>query len=133
MRLAFLLPVLLVGACATAPKEAATQPSASAAPAAVAAPATAPGAGSATTAPASGADKKFATIDASNIAEAQAAGYKVVNENGTTLLCRKAGVSGTRLKQTTTCLTAQEWRAKEEEGREAMTTGPIPAYTNGRP
>src|SRR5262245_59989761 len=56
-------------------------------------------------------------IDASNIAEAQAAGYKIVNEKGKTLLCRKDPRVGSHVQFTTTCLTPQEWEQLAKDNR----------------
>ena len=56
-------------------------------------------------------------LDASNIAEAQAAGYKIVNEKGTTLLCRKEPKVGSHVQTTTTCLTAQEWEQLKNDNK----------------
>jgi hypothetical protein len=75
------------------------------------------------------AEDKFATIDATNIAEAQKAGYKVVNENGQQLFCRRKPITGTRLKQKTTCLTAEQMREEANKARDAVTPSQIPAYT----
>src|SRR5262245_12116368 len=56
-------------------------------------------------------------IDAKNIAEAQAAGYKIVNEKGKTLLCRKDPKVGSHVQFTTTCLTPQEWEQVAKDNR----------------
>jgi len=56
-------------------------------------------------------------LDATNIAEAQAAGYKIVNEKGKTLLCRKEPKVGSHVQFTTTCLTAQEWEQLAKDNR----------------
>jgi hypothetical protein len=60
---------------------------------------------------------KEVPLDASNIAEAQAAGYKIVNEKGTTLLCRKDPKVGSHVQFTTTCLTAKEWEQLKNDNR----------------
>jgi hypothetical protein len=65
---------------------------------------------------------KFAQIDASNIADAQKAGYKIVNENGNTMYCRKDHVLGSRVKYVTTCLTQAQWTAQAEAARRSMAT-----------
>jgi hypothetical protein len=52
---------------------------------------------------------KRVKVDASNIAEAQAAGYRIVNQDGKTLYCRKSFVTGSRLDTKTSCLTAAQW------------------------
>jgi hypothetical protein len=74
---------------------------------------------------------KFATIDATNIAEAQKAGYKIVNENGTQLLCRRELITGTRLHYKTSCLTAEQLHDMNNKAADAMRTPPIPYYTPG--
>ena len=56
-------------------------------------------------------------LDAKNIVEAQQAGYKVVNEKGKTLLCRKEPKVGSHVQFTTTCLTAQEWEQLAKDNR----------------
>ena len=126
MRFASLLPVVLLGACATAPKAPSTPPPAPAPPVAAAAPAAATTAAEPAAAadPATAKDARFAQIDETNIAEAQAAGYKVVNDKGNTLLCRKDLITGTRLKYVTTCLTALEWRENADAARSAVKPGP---------
>jgi|GEM_PF-2201869 len=134
MRFFVLLPVVLVAACATQGEPAATAADSAAArtPAASAASAPAPvpaAAGASKT----GARDDLGTITADNIAEAQRQGYKVVNENGQSLLCRKQMASGTRLKYQTTCLTPEQWRMQANAAREGLTPAPVPAYTNGRP
>jgi hypothetical protein len=70
---------------------------------------------------------KFATIDATNLVEAQKAGYKVVNDKGAPLLCRRDHPTGTRLKEVTTCLTLEEWRSANRNARDAMDK---PMYNN---
>jgi hypothetical protein len=124
MRLACLFPVVLLGACATAPKSPPTPAPESVAPAAAAAPA-------ADAAPATATGAKFEQIDAANIAEAQAAGYKVVDDKGTTLLCRKDLITGTRLKYVTTCLTAMQWRENANAAREAVKPAPTAKPVRG--
>ena len=57
---------------------------------------------------------KRVKVDASNIAEAQKAGYKVVNQNGKELYCKKEFLTGSRLNSKTTCLTASEWTQLNE-------------------
>jgi hypothetical protein len=49
-------------------------------------------------------------IDSSNIVDAQRAGYKVVNEDGKTLYCKRNLNTGSHLRYTTSCLTEEEWR-----------------------
>lgn len=47
-------------------------------------------------------------IDASNVAEVQRAGYKLVNKDGEKLYCRTDNVTGSRVRTRTQCLTEQE-------------------------
>jgi hypothetical protein len=56
-------------------------------------------------------------LDASNIAEAQAAGYKIVNEKGKTLLCRKEPKTGSHVQFRTTCMTPEEWSQLARDNR----------------
>lgn len=60
---------------------------------------------------------KQVKVDASNVAEAQAAGYKVVNEKGKTLYCRKEQETGSHVRFRTSCLTQEEWKQMAESGR----------------
>jgi hypothetical protein len=111
VRTAWMLPVVvLLGACASSPKAPETSPppaaAAEAAPTRVAA--------------APPADSDLGDITAANIAEAQAAGYKVVNDKGSTMFCKKTLLTGTRLKYVTTCLTAAQWRQTTEEAKEGL-------------
>ncbi len=107
MRFITLLPVVVLAACASAPKAPPTPaPTAAATEAASSA-------------------KQLDQIDASNIAEAQAAGYKVVNEKGNTLLCKKSLLTGTRLQYVTTCLTAMEWKENSDAARAAVKPNPV--------
>jgi hypothetical protein len=57
-------------------------------------------------------------VDASNIVEAQAAGYRIVNKQGETLYCRKEYLTGSRLKTTTSCLTAAQWTELSQRSRD---------------
>jgi hypothetical protein len=70
---------------------------------------------------------KFARIDAANLVEVQKAGYKVVNDKGAPLLCRRDHPTGTRLKEQTTCLTLEEWRSANRNARDALDK---PMYNN---
>lgn len=56
-------------------------------------------------------------VDASNVAEAQAAGYRIVNQGGRTLYCRKELATGSHMKYRTSCLTAAEWTQMQESTR----------------
>lgn len=126
MRVAALLPVSVVlasmiAACATTPNTVSTA-------AAPTPPRVTP---TAAAEPADADEKKFDYIDASNIAEAQAAGYKVVNEKGTTLLCKKSLLTGTRLHYVTTCLTASEWRETTQAAKDGVKPNPVYKPTRG--
>jgi hypothetical protein len=59
-------------------------------------------------------------VDASNVADVQAAGYTIVNKNGEKLYCRKDPVTGSRVEFQTTCLTAQELYDRQHETQNAM-------------
>jgi hypothetical protein len=59
-------------------------------------------------------------VDSSNVAEAQAAGYKIVNENGKTLYCRKDQVTGSHVRYRTSCLTQEEWKQAAESARASV-------------
>jgi hypothetical protein len=63
---------------------------------------------------------KVVPVDASNIAEAQAAGYKVVNENGKDLLCRKELLTGSHARYRTSCLTLEEWKSLADTQRASV-------------
>ncbi len=63
---------------------------------------------------------KQVKIDGSNVAAAQAAGYKIVNENGKTLLCRKEQMTGSHVRFKTSCLTEQEWKEMSESSRASV-------------
>jgi len=69
---------------------------------------------------------RVASVSAANIAEAQKAGYKVVNEKGTQLLCRKSLITGTRLKYQTTCLTAEQYAEQSRDAQDSMRPAPSP-------
>jgi predicted small lipoprotein YifL len=71
-------------------------------------------------------EEKFAVIDATNIAEAQAAGFKVVNDGGTPLFCKKEQITGTRTAQRTVCLTAAEMQERARAGRDSMKVEQVP-------
>ncbi len=115
MRLLSLIPLALLAACATPAQV--TQ-----------SPAPTPAAAAVVSKPV-GAKQEFASIDESNLAKAQAAGYKVVNENGKTLYCRRSLVTGTRLHYSTECLTAEELARSNDATHEAVRPGPIPNYS----
>ena len=54
-------------------------------------------------------------LDADKIMAAQRAGYKLRNENGQTLLCRRELQTGSRVRYTTSCLTPRQWAQLEED------------------
>ena len=56
-------------------------------------------------------------IDSTNVAEAQAAGYKIVNQNGKTLYCSKELQTGSHVRTRTACLTETEWAQARESAR----------------
>ena len=47
-------------------------------------------------------------VDATNVADVQHAGYKIVDKDGQKLYCRRDLVTGSRVKFNTTCLTEEE-------------------------
>lgn len=59
-------------------------------------------------------------VDASNVAEAQAAGYRIVNENGKTLYCSKELQTGSHVRTRTQCLTEKEWEQARESARASV-------------
>ena len=59
-------------------------------------------------------------VDASNVAEVQRAGYKVVNKDGEKLYCRSDNPTGSRVRTVTTCLTEQELFDQMHETQNAM-------------
>lgn len=61
-------------------------------------------------------------LDSTNIAEAQRAGYKIVNEDGKKLYCKKDMNTGSHVRTTTTCLTEAEWTAMAEASRRGVET-----------
>lgn len=50
----------------------------------------------------------------------QKAGYKLVNENGVTLFCKKEPILGSRLRYETRCLTAAEAEQERRAASDAM-------------
>ena len=59
-------------------------------------------------------------VDGSNVAEAQAAGYKIVNQNGKTLYCSKELQTGSHVRTRTSCLTEKEWAQARDNARAAV-------------
>jgi hypothetical protein len=61
-------------------------------------------------------------LDATNIVEAQKAGYKLVDENGNKRYCRRELNTGSHVRYTTTCLTEDEMVAMLEASRQSVET-----------
>ena len=101
---AIALAVTAVG-CAGHPEQPA---GAAGQPAAVAAPPPAAAATAGTAATTKGPVTRQVKVDASNVAEVQRAGYKVVNKDGEKLYCRTDPITGSRVQTHTQCLTEQE-------------------------
>jgi hypothetical protein len=59
-------------------------------------------------------------VDASNVVDVQRAGYKIVDKDGQKLYCSKDGTTGTHLRQTTTCLTEQQWQQVHDATNRTM-------------
>jgi len=59
-------------------------------------------------------------VDASNIVEAQQAGYKVVDKDGQKLYCKRDLNTGSHVRYTTSCLTEEEWTATREASRRSV-------------
>ena len=59
-------------------------------------------------------------VNASNAADVQAAGYKIVNKDGEQLYCRKDAITGSRVEFQTTCLTAQELYDRQHQTENSM-------------
>jgi hypothetical protein len=97
--------VALVIAAAGCAGHAEQPASAAGQPVAAVAPAVAPAAAAAT---AKGPATRQVKVDASNVAEVQRAGYKVVNKDGEKLYCRTDPITGSRVQTHTQCLTEQE-------------------------
>src|SRR6185437_1267396 len=66
-------------------------------------------------------------VSGENIAEAQKAGYRVINQNGQPLYCRKDPVTGSRLQMRTQCLTQQQL---DEQARQSVEQA---VFRNGAP
>lgn len=52
-------------------------------------------------------------LDATNVTEAQYAGYQLVNRKGERLFCRRDAVTGSRVEYRTLCLTEEEMRQQQ--------------------
>jgi len=59
-------------------------------------------------------------LDSSNIVEAQKAGYKIVDQDGKKLYCKKDLNRGSHVRYTTTCLTEEEWQAMIDASRRGV-------------
>jgi hypothetical protein len=63
---------------------------------------------------------KEVKIDSTNIAEAQAAGYQVVDKGGHKLFCRKELQTGSHVRYKTSCMSEQEWAQLAQSSRESV-------------
>jgi hypothetical protein len=77
-------------------------------------------AGCAGTAPQEPAAERQVKVDSSNIVEAQKAGYKVVDQDGKKLYCKRDLNTGSHVRYTTTCLTEQEWQEMVDASRRSV-------------
>lgn len=59
-------------------------------------------------------------LDADKIMAAQRAGYKIKNENGKTLLCRRDLQTGSHTRYRTSCLTAREWEQLKNDNEQVL-------------
>ncbi|HVY82042.1 MAG TPA: hypothetical protein VG994_13720 [Steroidobacteraceae bacterium] len=59
-------------------------------------------------------------LTAKNIVEAQQAGYKLVDENGSKRYCRRELNTGSHVRYTTTCLTEEEMLAVLQASRQSV-------------
>lgn len=59
-------------------------------------------------------------LDAEKIMAAQKAGYKIKNENGQTLLCRRDKQTGSHVRYRTSCLTAREWEQLSNDNQQIL-------------
>jgi hypothetical protein len=78
-------------------------------------------------------EERQVPLDSSNIVEAQKAGYKIVDEDGKKLYCKRDLNTGSHVRKTTTCLTEAEWTAMIDDSRrgvEAMRRERIPPRGN---
>jgi predicted transglutaminase-like cysteine proteinase len=75
-----------------------------------------------TSSPAAAPSKPLAEgeFDADKIMAAQKAGYKIKNENGKTLLCRRDLQTGSHTRYRTSCLTAQEWEQLKNDNEQIL-------------
>jgi hypothetical protein len=116
MRVLLLILVLAVTGCASTRAEAPAAPAPAIAMTPAASPATA-----AVTAPATGARtlaEKEELVKAIETAIKQ--GYKVVNEDGQTLYCRKELKTGSRVRSNLVCLTEDRLLAEQQGARDFL-------------
>jgi hypothetical protein len=59
-------------------------------------------------------------LDADKIMAAQKAGYKIKNENGQTLLCRRELQTGSHTRYRTSCMTPQEWDMVKTQNEQTL-------------
>lgn len=74
-------------------------------------------------------ETKQVKLDSTNIAEAQAAGYKIVDKKGTKLLCRKELETGSHVRYRTSCMTQEEWAQLAQSSHDTvqgMARRPLP-------
>lgn len=67
-------------------------------------------------------------VDASNVADVQRAGYKVVNKDGEKLYCRTDPITGSHIRTRTQCLTEQELYDQMQQTKQSMSS-----ITNANP
>ena len=54
-------------------------------------------------------ETKEVELTAKNAVYLQRLGYKIVNQDGKTLICARNATTGTMIQKTTTCLTEEQW------------------------
>jgi len=59
-------------------------------------------------------------VDETNVVKAQRMGYRVIDENGRRLFCRRDTVTGSYLTQRTMCLTETQWEQEADAARQAV-------------
>lgn len=60
-----------------------------------------------------------AGVDKAKIAKARKAGFRIVEDHGTVLYCRKESVTGSYIRQTNVCLTEAQWKRESEDAQRA--------------
>jgi hypothetical protein len=118
--------VVGVSGCASAPA-----PTPAAPPAAPAAKAAAPVAPTPPAKPAAPAAASADAKDSMTLEQAMAAGYEIVDRNGQRLYCRDELKTGSHLRKTRTCLTAEELRELKENAQREVRGVQIPQPTRG--